>query len=214
MSQFTHAMMKLKEARHLRDAALDALTVLEHSAGVGSAEATKYDDETLGPLQEKVTAAEAKLRDSEPETPREYLMKVQALLEEGMLSETVVALRTDAERLSGAEDDPVIELCQRWKTMRRAVFDMITEDVGGHCDSPELEETEAAQRRLERQLLTMVPTSPEGVAAMLDLYWVLEGPGSLEGTDGWLKDMQNPQYLMLRRLRHGAFIVAGQAGRP
>ena len=128
MSQFTHAMTKLKEARHLRDAALDALTVLEHSAGVGSAQAKGYDDETVGPLQEKVTAAEAKLRDAEPKTQREYLLKVQALLEEGMLSETVTALRADADRLAATGDDPVVVLCQRWKSMRTAVAAMLDEE--------------------------------------------------------------------------------------
>ncbi len=214
MSQFTHAMTKLKEARHLRDAALDALTVLEHSAGVGSAQAKRYDDETVGPLQEKVTVAEARLRDAEPKTQREYLLKVQALLEEGMLSETVAALRADADRLAATGDDPVVVLCQRWKSMRTAVAAMLDEEVGGHFDAPELEETEEAQRRIERQLQRMVPTSVEGLAAMMDVYWNLEGPVGMPGTEGWEMEMQNPQYLFLRRLRHGAFIVAGQAGTP
>ncbi|GAD54921.1 hypothetical protein [Limimaricola cinnabarinus] len=214
MSQFTHALTKLHEARSTRDAALTALTLLENTKGVGSAEAKKYDDETVGPLHEKVSAAEARLRDAEPKTQREYLLKVGALLEEGMLSETVTALRADAERLAATGEDPVVALCQRWKSMRTAVAGMLDEEVGGHFDAPELEEAEEAQRRIERQLQRMVPTSAEGLAAMMDVYWNLEGPVGMPGTEGWEMEMQNPQYLFLRRLRHGAFVVAGQAGTP
>lgn len=78
-----------------------------------------------------------------------------------------------------------------------------------HVSDPALTDMDAVRHDAEDRMLAMTPRTPEGLAMLADFAWSYMGPSSRPGTNGWERELQNPDLRLLASLRHGAYIVAG-----
>lgn len=206
--KLSYALKLLAQAKAEHEMAVIAYGQTEERCGFKSEQAN-LADAAVGAASDKRGKAEAAVAAIPARTQGEALQKVVALLEEGMLPEILNALMEDAKRLTDPERDPIIPLARRWKVLRRTERAMEEDIIGGMEEPPEMAEIEELTDKLEERILAMTPTTPEGVAALADLQWELQGPGYIIGSEDWQQEIQQPQYVLMRRLRHSARLVAG-----
>ena len=139
-------------------------------------------------------------------TLAEFARKVSLLCEERAEDETLDAIRKEAERLLQPTEDPVVYECRQWLNLRETQEELVIDNDG---DSPELAEVTAELFAVERRLLALVQTSPEGVALLATVLWESEGPTAALGSPDYLRQLNSPEHQFLRRLRHGGCRVAG-----
>ena len=201
MSKFTNALQVLQDARQAHEAAI-ALGDTHQTANGGKTSPAKED--AVGDAAEAVGRAERALMAIEPQTPVDALRKVKALICEGMVDEAIAALRADAERLTEGERDPLVDLDNRCRPLRKLINSVDGSD-------PLLDDMIEELHRLEGEMLKHVPTTAEGLAALANMHWQTEGPVSHMGSPDWQASMSNPTYIAMLNLRTGARRLAGEA---
>jgi len=201
MSKFTNALQALQDARQAHEAAIAADDA--HQAANGGKTSPASED-AVGDAAEAVGKAERVLMAIEPQTPVDALRKVKALICDGMVDEAIASLRTDAERLTEAERDPLVDLDARCRPLRKLINSVDGSD-------PLLDDMIEELHRLEGEMLKHVPTTAEGLAALANMHWQTEGPVSHMGTPDWQASMSNPTYIAMLNLRTGARRLAGEA---
>lgn len=201
MSKFTNALQVLQDARQAHEAAI-AVGDTHQTANGGKTFPAKED--AVGDAAEAVGKAERALMAIEPQTPVDALRKVKALICEGMVNEAIAALRSDAERLTEGERDPLVNLDARCRPLRKLINSVDGSD-------PLLDDMIEELHRLEGEMLKHVPTTAEGLAALANMHWQTEGPVSHMGSPDWQASMSNPTYIAMLNLRTGARRLAGEA---
>ncbi|MCK0102547.1 hypothetical protein [Pseudohalocynthiibacter sp. F2068] len=126
-----------------------------------------------------------------------------------MEPETVDALKADAERFLDPDRDPIVPLYRRWKALWETTYKLVDECPTGNWDAPELSEAEIEMYKIEGKMITLVPVSIEGLVALADYLWLKEGPSARVGTEKWCEELTRIEYLPIRRIRHGAALMAG-----
>ncbi|SHJ24581.1 hypothetical protein [Wenxinia saemankumensis] len=188
---------------------LEALTAhLAKERGIEghkSAELTEAREEA----KSRRDRALADLIGAEAKTQGEALRKAAALVGPEMSDEAAASVRADAKRLTDTSRDPVVMDATRLRDLQAVSLRLSDDPFNGNGDSPENLDLDQQQLRLYDRLKKQPPTSPEGVAALADIIWNDFGPGLIAGTPDWEDAItNNPEYALLRRLRHGARIVA------
>jgi hypothetical protein len=201
MSKLTNALQALRDARQAHEAAIAAGDAYQAANG-GKTSPAKED--AVGNAAEAVGKAERALMAIEPQTPVDALRKVKALICDGMVDEAVASLRSDAERLTECEGDPLAALYDRSRPLRKLINTVDSRD-------PLLDDMMEELHRVEDEMLKHVPTTAEGLAALANLLWETEGPVSHIGSPEWEASMKNPTYIALLNLRTGARRLAGEA---
>lgn len=205
MYTITECAAAVVAARKAQTGAVDAYTMLERTKGMDAPE-TKAFEPQLDATHTKVAEAEQRLANTPSRTLAEFARKVSLLCEERAEEETLDAIRKEAERLLQPTKDPVVYECRQWLNLRETQEALVIDNDG---DSPELAEVTAELFAVERRLLALVPTSPEGVALLATVLWESEGPTAALGSPDYLRQLNSPEHQFLRRLRHGACRVAG-----
>ena len=209
MTSVSYALKELNQARNERDALLHIFDCIERNDGVGCEKLEALTRDKINPSHDRVTEAEKALILAKAKSFPEMLSKLAALMHECLAQEDMDVLREEAQAFLAPKKDPIVPLCRRWLTMHEAREQMLDECPTGYFDGPELKATTQHLRRLEAEILRLTPISPEGVALLAEMQLTNEGPPSLPGSEDWMTDMSNPQYLVMRRLAHGARLVAG-----
>lgn len=209
MTSVFYALKELNQARNERDALLHIFNCIERTEGVGCEKLKAFTTDKINPSLDSVDKAEKVLRDAEPRTQTEALQKVAALMQEDIDQEDIAVLRAEALAFTRPNADPIVQLCRRWLLLRKVRSQMLMDCPTGNFDGPDFIRVEEDLLGLETDILRLTPASPEGVALLAEMQYVNEGPDGLPGTEGWAAEMNNPQYLVMRRLAHGARLVAG-----
>ncbi len=199
MSNIKHALQTLHDARKAHEAAI-AVEDADQAASGGKA----AREDAVGYAAEAVGKAERALMAIEPQSPVDALRKVKALICDGMLDEAIDALRADAERLTEGERDPLVDLDARCRPLRKLINSVDSSD-------PLLDDMIEELHRLEAEMLTHVPATAEGLAALANMHWQTEGPVSHMGSPDWQASMSNPSYIAMLNLRTGARRLTGEA---
>ena len=74
--------------------------------------------------------------------------------------------------------DPLVPLYHEWLDARRTWRELSDLPGNGNWDDPRSLEAEAREDAAENSMLTLKPTSLEGIAALAALAWVYVGPGT------------------------------------
>ena len=147
------------------------------------------------------------------ETDRDMIRKVVAVLgtpDAGQAPEALAHLRNQcADRLDPPEgmDDPAATLAARWLVLTDWLDGRRVEGTT-FVEPPEVDDAMAAREAVFQRLCETTPTTAAGVAALADVAWRDRGPLSLPGTDGWARELAEPETRILARLRHGARVLA------
>lgn len=203
------------------DSALKALASAHAShelacATYGDAEARKapkdelerIDADQVKPASEAVGEAEKAVLAAPAKDATDMVRKVNALLDEAMLPEAVESLKAQLADALVSPEDPAVSLCREWLRLDRYLN---SHDVfpRGEPEPPEWQEAYERSSDLLRAIEKATPRTIEGVALMLSVVWRSSGPASRPGTEDWERDMKNPEYQLLSRVRRGAYAVAG-----
>lgn len=194
------ALHNLTRAREDHEAALTAQNAAFKANGQKECpEAEKAS----GGACERVMAAERELAAAPSQNPVDVLRKVSALIDSGMLDQTIANLKAEADRFMDAQGDRLVTLNARCADMGQMID---TGRVAGALYGDMMDKL----HELEAEAVDIVPSTPAGLAAALDLYWRTEGPCSPMGTADWHNQMRNPALQMLANIRTGAQQLAGQ----
>ena len=184
----------------------------DHDAAVGAqSKAFKANDGHECPNAEQISeaacdrvmAAERDLVATKPQNPVEALRKIAALLDGGILDETVAAIKSDALRFASGSADPLVPLEARAADMHRMIEG---QQVTGALYGDMMDKL----HELEARAVNLVPSTPQGLSAAIDLYWRTEGPCCPMGTACWHEQMRSPALRMLANIRTGAQQLAGR----
>ncbi len=199
MSAIERAIARLEQARATHDAAVGAQSkVFDHETCEDCPAAEAASDAALTKLRD----AERALAAAPPRTAIEALRKIGTLLEAGNEPEGCATLKAEALQFADAVD-PLIELDARCADMHRTIE---RDRVSGALYADMMDNL----HELEARAVSMVPSTPAGLAAALNLYWRTDGPCSPMGTDAWHTQMRDPGLRMLANIRTGAQQLAGQ----
>lgn len=193
------ALEALEEARRARDFALATQDLIEQSSGTDCEKASAQAN-TVASLNKAVAAAEFDVLEAPARAPKDVLAKVAALSCEGMSAVVYDRLRTEAKSMLEA-DDPLVDLCARWHNLYAVLSEWSHQ--ANSFDAPEANELEAQLRELEAEIRQIKPRTVEGMSAIMSIYWKLEGPEYLVGTDDWVNEMNIFSTVLLRRIRAG-----------
>jgi len=81
---------------------------------------------------------------------------------------------------AAAQTDPLVPLYHEWLDARRTWRALAELPGNGNFDDPRSLAAEARESAAEEAMLTLTPTSPEGIAALAALAWAGVAPGTTD----------------------------------
>lgn len=213
MTAFADAVQRLNEAEANLQAAHAIVNAAEREHGPDSAEADAAIQGPQGTACDAHGAAVEALAKIPASTAQEALLKASLLMDAGLSDKLIKAVRDDcASFVSDTKPDPTVRLCREILTITRVADERLsaTWDLQvGAPDPVEMMEALAQRRRLEAELLRLTPTTAEGVALMLSVYWGIACSEVRIGSEGWEEELDRPDNMMISRMRAGAYRLAG-----
>ncbi|WP_306043866.1 hypothetical protein [Mameliella sp. MMSF_3455] len=90
------------------------------------------------------------------------------------------AALTFSPAAAASEPDPLVPLYHEWLDARRTCRALAALPGNEDWDDPRAVAAEARETAAEKQMLTLKPTSFEGIGALAALAWVFVGPATLD----------------------------------
>lgn len=144
-------------------------------------------------------------------TMRSFLGEVVALSGQALDPDVVDEINTSSQRFLDPDQDPIVPLYRRWRNLYTLWEDLLNECPTGNHGAPEATEVRQELDKLERNILKRVPSTIEGIIGLADIHWQYNGPTWQLGHDGANEELGRFEFLPIRRIRHGADIMAGFA---
>lgn len=108
--------------------------------------------------------------------------------------------------LAGAmpEADPILPLYRQWLQAREEWCRYADLPDNGNWDMPESKAAEELEDAAFWAMIEMTPTSMAGIAALIHVLWVLDGPNGAIGSEDYLEEVNDPNCKLMRAIWRAA----------
>ena len=97
-----------------------------------------------------------------------------------------------AGAVNATEPDPIIPLYEDWWSARLEWVELSKSQADGEWDEPVMNAAEQRESAAFDALLEARPTTLQGAAALLHVYWAIEGPAFAPGTPKHEEALRRP----------------------